>query len=217
VTGATPTSSVHHIRELPDGTFVVRFDRHGMPFSPGQHLTLGTLDDAEVREYSIYSRPDDPFLEVLVKEIDDGSVSRHLHRLKPGDPVRVAGPFGFFGLDDADAGAPHLFVATGTGIAPFRCMAAARPPVDYHILHGVRFAREAYDRDDYPRDRYTLCTSRDTDGDYHGRVTDYLAATPPRPGTRVYLCGNCAMIYAVYDLLGTLGFDPDHIRTEVYF
>ena len=212
-----PQHHVHHIRELPGGTFVIRFDRHGMAFTPGQHITLGTLDDAEVREYSIYSRPDEPFLEVLVKEIDDGSISRRLHRLKPGDPVRVAGPFGFFGLDAAEAGVPHLFVATGTGIAPFRSMAAARPMPDYRLLHGVRFAREAYDRDDYPRERYTLCTSRDTDGDFHGRVTAYLATHPPASNTRVYLCGNCAMIYAVYDLLGSRGFEPDHIRTEVYF
>ncbi len=36
-------------------------------------------------------------------------------------------------------------------------------------------------------------------------------------GTLIYLCGNCDMIYEVYDLLISGEFNADHIKTEVYF
>ncbi len=205
------------VRELAEAAYIIRIERGRMTFTPGQHITLGLHDDTQLREYSIYSRPQDPFLEVLIKEVDQGLLSTRLHRVKPGDQVRIDGPFGFFVLDDNAPGTRHLFVATGTGIAPFHSMAGAAPGLDYQLLHGVRHMAETYEREHYPDSRYVACTSRDRNGDFQGRVTDYLAAHPPDPGMQVYLCGNCEMIYEVYDQLSTGGFPVDQIRTEVYF
>ena len=68
-----------------------------------------------------------------------------------------------------------------------------------------------------PEDRYKLCTSRDQQGDFNGRVTDYLKQKSLDSDTLVYLCGNCDMIYDVYDLLTSRGFPSGNIKTEVYF
>ncbi len=203
-------------RVLTESVYVLRFARRGLRFEPGQHITLGRDGDKDVREYSIYSRPQDDFLEVLIKETDPGLVSRRLRRLRPGDRVQVNGPFGFFTLPPERTGR-YLAVATGTGIAPFHSMLGAYPELDVVLLHGIRHAGEALERADYPTGRYITCTSRAADGDFQGRVTDWLATATLEPDLTVYLCGNCEMIYAAYDQLLGKGWPTDRIRTEVYF
>jgi len=205
------------IRNLTEDTYVMRIDRNNMSFRAGQHITLGIPGNNQVREYSIYSTEQDPFLEVLIKEVDTGTVSRQLHKLIPGELLDVEGPFGYFTLDEKWMQREYLFVGTGTGIAPFHSLAGSYPGLKYTLLHGVRYGREAYDKSYYPEDRHILCTSRDTIGNFAGRVTDYLKQHDLNPETKVYLCGNCDMIYDVYDLLTSRGFPSGNIKTEVYF
>ena len=57
-------------------------------FKPGQWLNLGLPGTREQREYSIYSSPNDDYLEVLVKEIPDGALSPTLRKRKPGGSTR---------------------------------------------------------------------------------------------------------------------------------
>jgi len=205
---------VASIRNVSARAYVLRVDSPGMAFEPGQHITLGVYGDRDVREYSIYSPPNASFLEVLITETDPGLVSRKLRRLSPGDRVVVNGPYGFFTLPESPD-CRVLAVATGSGIAPFHSMRGAYPDLDMLVLHGVREEAEAYDRQDYRQ--YVSCTSRSKDGDFHGRVTDYLQGYELELDTYVYLCGNCEMIYAVYDLLQEKGIAPEKIKTEVYF
>ena len=77
--------AVEHVRHLTSSTYVVRFSRNDMQFIPGQHLVLGLPGAKEFREYSIYSGIHENFLEVLIKEVDDGLVSRQLKDIKQGD------------------------------------------------------------------------------------------------------------------------------------
>jgi ferredoxin--NADP+ reductase/benzoate/toluate 1,2-dioxygenase reductase subunit len=209
---------LHQIRQLTDSAYILRFDRNGMDFDAGQHITLGVGGDNQTREYSIYSTVHDPFLEVLVKEVDMGLVSKRLRKVKPGELLNVDGPFGFFTLDPEQMNQQkHLFIGTGTGIAPFHSLAGSYSALDYKILHGIRYKEEAYESNFYPADRYVLCTSKDERGDFQGRVTDYLKKNPVSFDTLVYLCGNCDMIYEVYDLLTSQGMPAENIKTEVYF
>jgi ferredoxin--NADP+ reductase/benzoate/toluate 1,2-dioxygenase reductase subunit len=205
------------IRPLTPEAYVLRFDRNVMNFKAGQHITLGIPGNHQVREYSIYSAERDSSLEVLIKEVDNGLVSKQLRKLIPGELLEVDGPFGYFSIPEQNLGRKHLFIGTGTGIAPFHSITGSYPNLDYEIIHGVRYLHEGYERHAYPKGRYTLCTSRDTQGDFHGRVTDYLKQKTLDSGTMVYLCGNCDMIYDVYDLLTSKGFPSANIRTEVYF
>ncbi|MBN2347384.1 MAG: hypothetical protein JXJ22_01020 [Bacteroidales bacterium] len=209
---------IHSVRNLTDTTYILRFDRNNMQFEAGQHITLGVQGDNQTREYSIYSTEKDPFLEVLIKEVDHGMVSKRLKKLSKGDVLNVDGPFGFFTIGSFPApGKKYLFIATGTGIAPFHSIAGSHNSLDYRILHGVRYSEEAYEKEFFPNNRYILCTSRDSTGDFTGRVTDYVRKNPVDSDTLVYLCGNCDMIYEVYDVLISQGLRSDKIRTEVYF
>ncbi len=208
---------VLEVRELGEGTFVVRFERRNLEFDAGQYIHVGPLPGIDRREYSVYSGPGENFLEILVKEVDDGSVSPKLHSLKIGEPVDVEGPFGFFRIEAGDLSRPFLFIATGTGISPFHSLLNRYPELDYQLIHGVRNSREFYEHSDYPTGRLTSCLSRESGGDYEGRVTEWLKDNPADPESMVYLCGNCDMIYEVYDILGGQGIPADRIHAEVYF
>ena len=94
--------TVREVRDLTRSTYVVRMNRYDMEFQAGQNLNLGIAGDTEKRDYSIYSGIKDNFLEILVKEVDDGLVSKQLKRLNPGDKLDVDGPFGFFTIKEKD-------------------------------------------------------------------------------------------------------------------
>jgi ferredoxin--NADP+ reductase len=209
---------IHKVRHLTDTSYILRFDKNGMKFTPGQHITLGLTGDSQIREYSVYSPNNVDYLEVLIKEVESGTVSKRLKKLNPGSIVNVDGPFGFFTLDEKKlASSKLLFIATGTGIAPFHSIVNSYPNLNYTILHGIRFGNEQYEANQYPKDKYISCISREKAGSFHGRVTDYLLKNSIDSDTLVYLCGNYEMIHAVYDVLTTKGLSPDNIRTEVYF
>lgn len=205
------------VRRLSDSAFVLRMDRHDLPFDAGQYLSVGPGGEIHMREYSIYSPADAPYLEILVKIVEGGYVSNRLSRLQEGDTVAVDGPFGFFTIDEEHSAAPHYFIATGTGISPFHSIVGSRPGLDYRIFHGIRNASERYEYDAYDRERIVCCTSREDSGDYHGRVTDYLRANPIDRTGRYYLCGNCDMIYEAFDILQDAGVPHASLFAEVYF
>ena len=71
---------VKEIRNLTESTYVVQMNRYGMAFQSGQNLNVGLAGDTEKRDYSIYSGVKDDYLEVLVKEVEDGLVSKQLKR-----------------------------------------------------------------------------------------------------------------------------------------
>jgi len=110
-----------------------------------------------------------------------------------------------------------VFIASGTGIAPFHSMVLTYPDIDYTLIHGVRHANESYDRHEYASDRYILCTSRDQLGTYHGRLTGYLINCTFNPQTHFYLCGNSDMIFDALEILKEKGFERAQIHCEVYF
>jgi ferredoxin/flavodoxin---NADP+ reductase len=187
-----------------------------MDFAPGQHIAVGICGSIDMREYSIYSAGPD-YLEILVKVVEGGAVSRALAELKPGDPVTVDGPFGYFTVDPEWRSNRYRFIATGTGISPFRMITEAYPGIDYTLLHGTRYTGETIDPDRFDPPRLVRCVSREAGGDFHGRVTDYLRAEGTDPDARYYLCGNCDMIYEVFDILQDGGVPHSHIFAEVYF
>lgn len=205
-------------RALTDHTFVLRLERQGLAFLPGQHINVGLPDDGQQREYSIYSSVQDAYLDILVQSIDSGYVSTRLNQLQSGDHVTVSGAHGRFTLPSHSIDTESfVFIATGTGISPFHCFAQSYPSLNYHILHGVRNLYERYDHTVYPKERYTACISQDPTGDFYGRVTDYLTTHPINASAHFYLCGNSDMIYQVFSILTRKGVARKHISTEVYF
>ena len=210
---------VLQIRTLTDSTFVIRIERKGMDLTAGQHISVGLGNGIHSREYSVYSGSNDDFLEILVKEVIGGLVSPALKNVKVGDELMVGEAVGYFSITEADFKKDKfLFVASGTGISPFHSFIKSYPTINYKLLHGIRTADEAYEKAHYEATNLVLCTSQDTAGDYHGRVTQYLKDSFfLDKETTCFLCGNCNMIHEVYDILLEKGIRAENIHAEVYF
>ncbi len=165
----------------------------------------------------MYSGANDEYLEFLIRVVEGGCVSPFIAQLKVGDHLEIDGPYGEFCLREPVSEKQHyLFIASGTGIAPFRSFVRTYQNLDYTILHGIRHAQECYDAKDYPDDRYISCISRNSGGTSQ-RLTDYLRNHPPSPSSVVYLCGNRNMIVDAFEILREHGVPGDNLFTEVFF
>lgn len=209
-------------REISGSAFVLRLERGGLDFRAGEWINLGRAGSIERREYTIYSPPSEDFIEVLVKEVEGGTVSRDLHRCREGDLLQVDGPHGSFLIDQGAAGEKFLFVATGTGVSPFHCFALSYPGLDYTLLHGVRSPEQLYDHDVFDPHRLIACISgaERPPGETpwrRGRVTAFLRESPVEATRHCYLCGNSDMIYQCYAILRGRGVPASHVFAEVYF
>ena len=212
---------VHHVtdvRHLTDSTFVLTIERHNVPATAGQCVTLGITGDGINREYSLYSGENDAYFSFLIRAIEDGYVTTKLQACAPGDKVDLDGPYGRFIIEEPDdTSKKYLFISTGVGIAPFHSFITSYPQLDYTLLHGVRYCNERYDMEVYDRNRYISCITQESGGDFSGRVTDYLRKYPPEKNTCCYLCGNNAMISEAYDVLREAGVEGNTLFTEIFF
>jgi ferredoxin/flavodoxin---NADP+ reductase len=216
--GSADLHKLMQVRFLTETTFVLKFDRGNIQFRSGQRIIVGLKGELNQREYSIYSGEKDDYLEILVREIINGSVSIQLKQCKPGQLLQVNGPFGSFGLETFDMLTRKLvFIATGTGISPFHSFVKSYPGINYTLIHGVRYNNEAYERNDYDPVRYILCTSNESTGGWKGRVTGFLTGYQVDSDMLFYLCGNNNMIYESYHILRDKGVDDEKIFSEVYF
>jgi len=186
----------------------------------GQCFNVGLPGIGINREYSIYSAAEAPYIEFLIRSVKGGLVSPRLLECRPGDLVEVDGPYGEFCLPNPmDLDKNYLFVATGTGIAPFHSFVGTYPNLmKYNVVHGVRTEHECYESEHYAKGSYLACISRPLKTvTPQQRVTDYLAEHPVPPNTVVFLCGNRNMIIDACDLLFQQGINGDHVVTEVFF
>jgi ferredoxin/flavodoxin---NADP+ reductase len=203
-------------RNLSDSAYVLCFERNGIVFKPGQHIYVG-LNCNDNRPYSIYSGIQDDFIEILVKEVKGGNISQQLKSIQPGDYLCIDHPQGSFIIEGEEEKLPIWFIGTGTGISPFHSIVRSYPAINYKIIHGIRYAHEAYDREVYGTGKYLSCTSRETYGDFNGRVTEYLKSSSLYYPASYFLCGNYEMIDEVFDLLIARGIEKNQIKTEGYF
>jgi NAD(P)H-flavin reductase len=155
---------------------------------------------------------------MLIREVENGLVSRALRKCSPGTPLHFMGPYGSFVIaEPADTKRQYLFVSTGTGIAPFHAFAQSYPGIRYTLLHGIRRLEEQYDHQDYAEGSYIACVTQEDGGGFRGRVTDYLRAHPVAPSTICYLCGNRAMLAEAFDILREQGVPGNNLFSEAFF
>ena len=201
---------------LTPNTFTLKVEKGNFKITAGQCFNLGLIGEGVNREYSIYSSADSPYLEFLIRKMDGGLVSDHLSKLSTGDYIEVDGPYGEFCLNLEDLENKFVFIASGTGIAPFHSFINTYPNLDYLLVHGVRLSEETYESQSYAPDRYIPCISKNQIGPKQ-RVTDFLKNNSLPIDARYYLCGNRNMIVDSVDLLLESGISGDQIITEVFF
>src|SRR5579862_2715177 len=89
-------------------------------FAPGQFTSFTEIIGGKeiTRAYSLASAPSGTNrFELCLNRVKGGHLSPHLFDMNPGDTIPMIPPLGMFTLRHPDRDA--LFIATGTGIAPF--------------------------------------------------------------------------------------------------
>ena len=235
---------VRRVDETDDlGYFWVRSEGEPIAFEAGQYLTIGVFADGKLwqRPYSVASPPHEAAdgYEFYVRLVPILRFTTLLWRLPIGHGMRMIGPKGKFLLEPADD-RTHLYVSTGTGIAPFMSMIretlALGKPRRTIVLHGCSYVEElgyreqleGWQRDGTYPVTYVPTISRPNDprnAGWTGRtgrveaivggLCRELRLSPEK--TVVYICGNPEMILNVEgDLMGR-GFPEFHVKKELYW
>jgi ferredoxin--NADP+ reductase len=224
--------------------FWVRADDEAAWFEPGQYMTIGVFADEMLyqRPYSVASAPvarTDEGYEFYVRLVPILRFTTLLWRLPLGHQMRMIGPKGRFMLEPDDD-RTHLFVSTGTGIAPFIAMCRQlmhqglpRRTVmlnacSYQDELGYRDLLEGWHRDGTYPVTYVPTISRPSEPrnagweGYTGRAEAVVADVCRNLGlsadsTVVYLCGNPDMIINAEAVLMDLAFPEAHVKKELYW
>ncbi len=204
-------------------------DRDELRFTPGQFVSIkeNVAGKEVTRAYSIASPPDGNRFALCLNRVPEGLVSPRLFALEPGEQVDVQEPLGYFTLRNPER--PAVFVATGTGIAPFRSILLAALPdsAPITLLFGVRYAQGLLYRNEFEKlaekhahFRFVPTVTR-PDADWKGgagRVQAHLDAALAGhfAAPDVYICGMKEMVDDVRALLKQKGFDRKQIIYEKY-
>ncbi len=185
-------------------------------FKPGQRISL-SLEKQE-RDYSIVSAPKESELALCIRKVTGGKLSSLLSVTDIGTSLLVSGPYGYFTYKISHR--PAVFVATGTGIAPF-CSMARSGISGFTILHGVRSPVDLYYASQLQQSarKYIPCLSdakKTTGNAFQGKVTEYLEQHLTPGAYDFYLCGRSEMIRDVTRLIDER-FPGSLVYTELFY
>jgi ferredoxin-NADP reductase len=208
-------------------------------FIPGQFVSVREPrgEKTITRAYSIASPPrGNNTFDLCLNRVDEGFMSNFLCDRVVGETARFHGPHGLFVLKPEVE--DMIFVATGTGVAPFRSMAQHLfgrdgTGVQRHngrkvwLIYGTRYAEDVYYQKEFeelaasePNFHYTATLSRPTDDWTGGRgyVQEHLRQiVGERKDLHVYICGLNEMVNATRKLLvEELGWDKKRVVYERY-
>lgn len=224
--------NIHHTPQV----YLVRFrrtDDEPLEFIAGQWvLTRVEKDGEDVRRaYSIASPPHltDHF-ELCIKRVEDGAMSPYLTSLEPGDEIDGAGPYGKVILVEPFE-TNYYFVATGTGVAPFRSMIDTMFQqgchVDVRLYFGVRHKEDIIYHDHWTQmakkhDNFeyvpTLSRPRNGWGGEQGYVQHLVKERVDKyRDEEVYICGIPEMVDEVREMFMDLGCPKDRTHVEKWY
>jgi ferredoxin-NADP reductase len=185
------------------------------------------------RAYSIASGPrGDNTFDLCLNRVDEGFMSNYLCDREVGDRVRFHGPHGHFILQPERR--DTLFIATGTGIAPFRSMAewlfshaSHHDDRHFYLVYGTRYPEDVYYKEQFeklaaeqPNFHYLATLSRPPESwtGERGYVQEHVRKiVGKRTDMEAYICGLNDMVSAVRNLLkDEVGWDKKHIIFERY-
>jgi ferredoxin-NADP reductase len=183
------------------------------------------------RTMSICSVPTETNQVSMVADVSPmGPGSKWTIGLSVGDKVNFVAPTGVFFFDDASP-RKKVFVATGTGIAPFYSMIKdylnRKGDAQLELYWGLRyeadiFWQEAFNElfETYPNFRWHQILSKPPEGwkGLTGHVTEHvLQIDKDLPMDEYYLCGNRSMIDDVRAQLLAKNVPKDQIKSELFY
>ena len=186
----------------------------------------------------IASTPFKPRPQVGFQDVPTGIASSYIFSLKPGDKVKMSGPYGDF-HPILDSKKEMIWVGGGAGMAPLRSQIMYMLKTlhtrdrEMHYFYGARSLNEAFFLDDfhaleeeYPNFHFHLALDRPdpiadeagvkyTAGFVHQVMYEtYLKDHEAPEDIEYYMCGPGPMSAAVQKMLDSLGVDPESIMFD---
>ena len=186
----------------------------------------------------IATPPFKPKPEVGFQDVMPGIASSYIFTLKPGDKVRMSGPYGDF-HPIFDSGKEMMWIGGGAGMAPLRAqimhMTRTLHTTDrvMNFFYGARALNEVFYLDDFlqlekdfPNFHFHLALDRPdpaadaagvsyTPGFVHQVIYDtYLKDHDNPEDIEYYMCGPGPMSAAVNKMLDSLGVEPENIQYD---
>jgi NAD(P)H-flavin reductase len=205
---------------------------HLVQFQAGQYISVSIPNRPDRRSYSIVSTPDDEHgFDLLIDLAPNGLGVNYLTKMKFGEEMSCLAPLGFFVVPEKAAGKPLHFVATGSGIAPYRSMILNELQVKKNtqlilLYWGMREVNNLFWEDEFaelresfPNFKFHPVASRPP-ADWplcRGRVTDCLTIHPLLPEAEYFACGGEPMVTQVTGFLLNKGVAKENIHREKFF
>jgi len=210
----------------------------------GLFSKVSKVNDTTIRAYSMANYPEEKgVIKFNIRiatpppgtDFPPGKMSSYVFGLKPGDKVKVFGPYGEFFAKETDA--EMVFIGGGAGMAPMRShifdqLRRLNSKRKISFWYGARSLREMFYEDDYntlaaendnfdwhvalsdpqPEDNWTGMT-----GFIHNVVLEnYLKNHPAPEDCEYYMCGPPMMNAAVVKMLKDLGVEDENIALDEF-
>jgi benzoate/toluate 1,2-dioxygenase reductase subunit len=196
-------------------------------FLPGQYVNIDVPGSGQHRSYSFSSAPGNKRMTFMIKQVPGGLMSGWLGGAQAGQPLQMTGPLGSFYLRAVTR--PLLFLAGGTGLAPFLSMLEVLAQQDtkqpVHLVYGVTRDQDlvmvdrlvAYARR-IPGFTFGTCVADpQTQHAHQGYVTQHMPAQVLHAGNvDVYLCGPPPMVDAVQKHFKAADITPASFHYEKF-
>ncbi len=166
-------------------------------YVPGQRI--GLRYQGIERDYSLTSIAEDPDIRLCIRHLHGGKLSPLLATADVGSTMACFGPRGHFTYRSSPH--PTVFIATGTGIAPFVSMVRSGVK-GFTLLYGAETPAQLYyeallrpsAREYIPCLTGKTIACEEVVNRFNGRTTAYLEAHLPTGIYDFYLCGSAEMI-----------------------
>jgi ferredoxin-NADP reductase len=158
--------------------------------------------------------------------VEGGVSSTFLHKMKVGDRIQAMAPLGAFTMKDESRDC--VFIATGSGIAPFRSMINDRlekkTSQKLYLVFGNRYEEDIIYRQEWEslakKHANFKCIFTLSRGQWDGprgyvqeKIQEFV---PDLKEKDFYICGLVNMINAVQEKLISLGVPKERIHFERY-
>lgn len=166
-------------------------------------------------------------------DVPPGKASSYIFNLRPGDKVKISGPYGEFFIKDTDR--EMVYIGGGAGMAPlrshiFHLFHTLRTKRKVSYWYGARSVREMFYTEEFeaiakefPNFSYHVALSEPQKEDnwtgpvgfiHQVALDNYLSKHPSPEEIEYYMCGPPPMINAVKKMLYDLGVDDEMIAFD---
>ena len=227
------TSRLASIVKVSSKVYLERFELvepKEIIFLPGQTVMLYVTPGIN-RSMSIASMPTEKNAILLVHDVGPmGPYSQWALAAKVGDPMIFMGPLGMF-VVDKESLRNKVFVATGTGIAPYYAMIKdylSHGGTSNVILYwGLRHEDDIFWHKQfevlarqYPNFKFTITLSQPTDSwaGKRGHVQEHIFAGEQNlAGSDYYLCGSQEMVDQMRERLKSASVPEAQVKFELFY